>query len=61
MIPAKLREKDPGQLQADLEALRIELKNLRFQKVKGELKNTHKIKAAKKDIARLLTILGEKK
>lgn len=50
-----------AKLNADLSALRLELKNLRFKKIKGELKNTHQIKAAKKDIARLLTVLGEKK
>jgi large subunit ribosomal protein L29 len=61
MKAAKLREKDKNQLNADLSALRLELKNLRFKKIKGELKNTHQIKAAKKDIARLLTVLGEKK
>lgn len=61
MSVEKLREKDQEQLKADLAALRIELKNLRFQKVKGELKNTHKLKAAKKDIARIMTVLGEKK
>lgn len=61
MKAVKLREKDQSQLLADLAALRLELKNLRFQKVKGELKNTHQIKAAKKDIARILTVWGEKK
>lgn len=61
MKAEKLREKDQSQLLADLAALRLELKNLRFQKVKGELKNTHKIKATKKDIARILTVWGEKK
>lgn len=61
MKAGKLREKDKDQLKSDLAALRLELKNLRFKKIKGELKNTHQIKAAKKDIARLLTVLGEKK
>ncbi|MFA4905938.1 MAG: 50S ribosomal protein L29 [Candidatus Margulisiibacteriota bacterium] len=61
MKTEKLREKDRDQLLADAAALRLELKNLRFQKVKGELKNTHKIKATKKDLARILTIWGEKK
>ncbi|MBI5699850.1 50S ribosomal protein L29 [Candidatus Saganbacteria bacterium] len=61
MKAEKLREKDRDQLLADVAALRLELKNLRFQKVKGELKNTHKIKATKKDIARILTVWGEKK
>ena len=61
MKASKLREKDQDQLKSELAALRLELKNLRFQKIKGELKNTHKVKEVKADIARTLTVMGEKK
>lgn len=41
--------------------LRKELFNLRFQLAKGELQNVRRIRAVKKDIARILTIITEKK
>lgn len=40
--------------------LRRELFNLRFQLAKGELQNVKRMKAVKKDIARILTIITEK-
>lgn len=46
----KKREKD----------LRRELFNLRFQLAKGELQNVRRIRAVKKDIARILTTITEK-
>jgi large subunit ribosomal protein L29 len=39
--------------------LRKELFNLRFQVAKGELQNVKRIKAVRKDIARILTIIAE--
>lgn len=41
--------------------LRKELFNLRFQLAKGELQNVRRIRAVRKDIARILTIITEKK
>jgi len=40
--------------------LRKELFNLRFQIAKGELQNVKRVKAVKKEIARILTIITEK-
>jgi len=40
--------------------LRKELFNLRFQKATGEIQNPMRIKAVRKDIARILTIITEK-
>ena len=34
--------------------------NLRFRHATGELENTARLKAAKRDIARLLTVAGER-
>ena len=39
---------------------RAELFNLRFQTATGQLDNTARIKAVKKDIARILTITKER-
>jgi large subunit ribosomal protein L29 len=40
--------------------LRKELFNLRFQQATGEIENPLRIHAARKDIARVLTIIAEK-
>ena len=44
----------------NIEKLKKDLFNFRFQKVNGEVKNPAKISETKKSIARLKTILGEK-
>ncbi|MCC6346789.1 MAG: 50S ribosomal protein L29 [Nitrospirales bacterium] len=40
--------------------LRRELFNLRFQLAKGELQSNSRIRAVRKDIARMLTVMTEK-
>ncbi len=49
------------ELQAKGSELTKELFNLRFQLHTGRLENTAKISAVKKDIARIKTILSDKK
>ena len=44
----------------NIEKIKKDLFNFRFQKVNGEVKNPAKITETKKSIARLKTILGEK-
>ena len=44
----------------NIEKLKKDLFNFRFQKVNGEVKNPAKITETKKSIARLKTILGKK-
>lgn len=41
--------------------MRKELFNLRFQKATGEIENPMRIKAIRKDIARVLTAMTDKK
>jgi len=60
MRASELREMTTEELQATLRDLREELFNLRFQHAMGKLKNTARIKQVKKDIARVLTVLGER-
>ncbi|KAF0134277.1 MAG: large subunit ribosomal protein L29 [Candidatus Saganbacteria bacterium] len=57
----ELRELNEEDISRKVAELRKELQNLRFLKVKGELKNLLKIKEVRKNIARALTILKEKK
>ena len=44
----------------NIEKLKKDLFNFRFQKINGEVKNPAKISETKKSIARLKTILGKK-
>lgn len=52
-----------GKSKPELDALAKELYNARFrqrlQKVTGQMKQTHLIKASRKDLARVLTIAKE--
>lgn len=41
--------------------IKQELFNLRFQHGTGQLENTSKLKSVKRDIARIMTVIGQKK
>ena len=56
----ELREKTPDQLREELASLKKESFNLRFQQATGQLENTARMRGAKRDAARVLTILNEK-
>jgi large subunit ribosomal protein L29 len=56
----ELREKDPAKLQEDLLALRREQFNLRMQDGIGQLRRHTQLKAVRRDIARIKTVLHEK-
>jgi len=55
MKPAEIREMEGSELTQKLTESRSELFNLRFQLATGQLDNPARIKAVKKDIARLNT------
>ena len=56
-----LRANNPQDLVAKLGELKAELFNLRFQLATGQLEHTARIKFVKKDIARVKTVLAERK
>lgn len=60
MDASELREKTPDQLREQLEALKKEAFNLRFQAATGQLENTSQMRAVRRDAARVKTILTEK-
>ncbi|MGB9716086.1 MAG: 50S ribosomal protein L29 [Thermodesulfovibrionales bacterium] len=60
MRSSELREMTVEELSEKEQELRKELFNLRFQQATGEIQNPKRIKIVKKDIARVLTIKGEK-
>ncbi|BEH11378.1 MULTISPECIES: 50S ribosomal protein L29 [Geobacter] len=57
----ELKNKSMEELTAKAAELSQELFNLRFQLHTGRLENTAKISSVKKDIARIKTILSEKR
>ena len=59
MKPDELRDLGEEELLEKERQLRRELFNLRFQKESGQLGDTSLIKKAKRDLARVLTILRE--
>lgn len=61
MKVTELRDMTADQLQAKLKELKSELFNLRFQHAINQLDNPHRISDVKKDIARVMTVLREKK
>jgi len=57
----ELRTKTSEELETMLKDLKTELFNLRFQHAINQLDNPHKIADTKKDIARVMTVIAEKK
>jgi large subunit ribosomal protein L29 len=57
---AELRELPDDELLAQLEGLKEELFNLRFQVATGQLDNPMRIKQVRHDAARVLTVLRER-
>jgi large subunit ribosomal protein L29 len=55
-----VRTKTVDQLKDELTGLQKEAFNLRFQRVSGQLENTARVRAVRRDIARIKTILSEK-
>jgi len=61
MKAKELRQKSEKELQKLLQELREKLRKLRFDLVSGKVKNVREIRQTRKDIARILTILNERK
>lgn len=61
MKAKEIREMSSEELEKKLKELKSELFNLRFQHAINQLDNPHKINDVKKDIARVMTVLQEKR
>jgi large subunit ribosomal protein L29 len=57
---SELRSKTPDQLREQLLALKKEAFNLRFQQATNQLENTARMRAVKREVARVKTVLNEK-
>ena len=60
MRPRQLRDLSDDELQNRLAETRQELFNLRFQSATGALENSARLRLAKREIARILTIQNER-
>jgi large subunit ribosomal protein L29 len=60
MKPNEIRNLAPDEIRAEVEKRREELLDLRFQAAVGQASNPRRIRTAKREIARLLTIAKEK-
>jgi large subunit ribosomal protein L29 len=61
MKAVETRAKSDDELKTSLAGLRKEALNLRFQQASGQLENTARRKAVRRDIARIMTVLDERR
>ncbi|MGZ0186441.1 MAG: 50S ribosomal protein L29 [Alphaproteobacteria bacterium] len=61
MKAAETRAKSDDELKDSLANLKKEALNLRFQQASGQLENTARRHTVRKDIARILTVLDERR
>ena len=60
MKASDVRAKSKDELNTQLAELRKEQFNLRFQRASGQLENTSRVRAVRRDIARIMTALGQR-
>ena len=54
----EFRDRSDDQLNDELTKLKKEQFNLRFQRASGQLENTARVRVVRRDIARIMTVLG---
>ena len=60
MNASDLRDKTPDELRDQLVQLKKEAFNLRFQQASGQMEGTARMRAVRRDVARVKTILNQK-
>ena len=61
MKAADVRQMTVDQLDDEIAKLKKERFNLRFQRATGQLENTSRVRVIRRDIARMMTIVSEKR
>ena len=61
MKPSDLRTRTVDELSEEVDTLGREIFNLRFQRASGQLENTARVRQVRRNIARIKTILGERR
>ena len=60
MSAKELHTKTPDQLRESIVALKKEAFNLRFQQATGQIESTARMRAVRKDVARVMTVMNQK-
>ncbi len=60
LASGKLRDVSDESLVDELRKAKVELFNLRFQSATGQLQNSSRLRAVRRDIARIYTIMRER-
>ena len=60
-IAADLRQKSDDELKDELQNLKREQLNLRFQRASGQLEATSRVGEVRRDIARIQTVMTERR
>jgi large subunit ribosomal protein L29 len=61
MKASDLRARTVDELTEEVDTLSREIFNLRFQRASGQLENTARVRQVRRGIARIKTILGERR
>jgi len=61
MKASDARAKTDDELSGELDVLGKEIFNLRFQRANGQLENTARVRQVRHDIARIKTVLGDRR
>lgn len=61
MKAAEVKQKTDDELVDQLRSLRREALNLRFQRATGQLEATSRVRAVRRDIARILTVMNQRR
>ena len=61
MTSKEIRDLAPSEITTKLRELREQLLQLRMRRQTGQVEKTHELRTLRKDVARLETILNEKK
>ena len=61
IIAADLRQKSDDELKDELQKLKREQLNLRFQRASGQLEATSRVGEVRRDIARIQTVMTERR
>ena len=61
MKASDLRARTADELTEEVDNLSKEIFNLRFQRASGQLENTARVRQVRRSIARIKTILGERR
>jgi len=61
MKATDVRAKTGDELTGELDVLGKEIFNLRFQRANGQLENTARVRQVRRDIARIKTVLGQRR